>query len=183
MTEMVLESWHQTALILAENSLAWIWWSDNRCDINSYFTFFLLCLYSHACSQSASLKKNPSHTGCTGWDAPLSSLWCDSLVQGSDGADWYGGYRSPRFCSLATPSDTDAQAFAHKTIEAICTNRPYHSFPLSQSQMAFAVDNFWQLRVSLAQNYLIVSFSEFQSSPQSDCETPKREAPFAVNHH
>ena len=54
--------------------------------------------------------------------------------------------------------------FAHNTFMAICTIRPCKSFALYKSEIVFEIVNLETESVTLAQNYLIMSFAEFQSS-------------------
>ena len=76
--------------------------------------------------------------------------------------------------------------FAHNTFLAICTIRPCKSFALYQSEIVFEIVNLEAESVTLAQNYLIMSFSEFQSSsqPSVKLKREKRHLPLitVVNH-
>ena len=80
---------------------------------------------------------------------------------------------------LGSPSDTDAQPFCPQHLLGHLHDPPLQVFcALYQSETVLEIVNLETESVTLAQNYLIMSFAEFQSSSHQGsllCETEERE--------
>ena len=136
----------------------------------------------HVCPQSASSIRNL----VTLVGKLPSSQWCDSLVQGFD-SRLIRRIQIRLFCSLATQVIQMLNVLPPpSTSSPTSTSCPFArtaptSLLISRSQIA--KDNFEIETCQCHEIGLIVSFSQFQSLIWRGCETLKREAPFAVNHH